>query len=745
MKKVAEVLLGAFLRRYPLPTRVSLFGFLGQYAWLKDILEELRPELFPPRPDALEPATAEAVSPAPDGRVLGILERSHIRGRMGYYKAEIYLGQRGNGHMFSAIETTSKRPVIIKEFILSESEFTKAEALHRQSNFQRLGGIQLADGRLQDFRVIQPLEAIADTESQSLCFLVTPDRDRSPTLRQLLQTARVLSVEQVQEVLSQILQTLDFLHNQKFNFPSGALQSGLVHGNLSLDSVLWTEQSAQLFVYLTDLLVWEQCFEPSVQLGRSTQPTAEMVQQDLRAVGDIGFFLLQGLALKPLEAYQPNSSVIKPPLYSILDSLQTGKFASAETARRELLQLGDRAPNVLVPVAETTTAAPASSNWSPLLLLSLLGLLVGALVLLPRLRSTASRSDPVMRVSSTCCLSEVSAVPAGEFTYTAVQRGTWWTILQQQNLLKRGQSLTTALELAQPKLRLRYVPPTSDPTNPTSTTFNPDIFAPVLTQVRSGAVDFAVLPAIAQLPGDMLAQTIAYDGLTTVVSFSYANRKQGLPTALKGQLSLTQVQQLFNGELNDWQKIGGLALPVQRYASNNPEAIAIFEQQVLNSRVSASLVKQLPSLELLRQVIRDFEDKNIGSIGVMPLSEMWGQCSVYPLALNVSGQAAVQPLVLSNRQEITPATDLCDRKGAFAPDPDRFHMGSYLPNYPISYPIVVIYPRNNRRSAIGKKFVELMRTTEGQKLLRAAGLVPLSPELPRKELSDQSAAPSTQR
>lgn len=730
MKKVAEVLLSAFLRRYPLPTRVSLFGFLGRYAWLKDILEELRPELFPPRPDALVAATAEQVSPELDGRVLGILERSQIRGRLGYYKAERYLGERGNGHLFSAIETTAKRPVIIKEFILSESNFTKAEALHRQSNFQRLAGIQLADGRLPEFRVIQPLEAIADTESQALCFLVTPDSDRSPTLRQHLQTVGALPPEQVREVLSQILQTLDFLHNHKFNFPSGALQPGLIHGNLSLDSVLWTEQLGQPFVYLTDLLLWEQCFEPSVQSGRSTQPTADLIQQDLRALGDIGFALLQGLNPPPPEPHPPTPPRVKPPLPLMLDHLRTGKFASAETARRELLQLATRSPTALIPVAATTPPAPATRPWSPLLLLSLLGLLVGALVLLPRLRSTASRSAPAARVATTCCLAEVSAVPAGEFTYTAVPRGTWWTVLQQQNLLQRGQSLTSALELAQPKLQLRYVPPTSAPTTSTDTTTSTTIFDSVLAQVRSGAADFAVLPAIAQLPGEFLAQPIAYDGLATVVSFSYANRSQGLPAALRGQLSLVQVQQLFKGQLNEWQKIGGPPLPVQRYAANNPEAIAIFEQQVLNSKLSLSLVKPLPSLELLRQVIRDFEDKNIGSIGVTPLSEMWGQCSVYPLALSEAGQAAVQPLVLSNGQEIIPETDLCDRKGAFAPDPDRFHTDSYILNYPISYPIVVVYPRDNRRSAIGKKFVELMRTIEGQKLLRAAGLVPLNSQLP---------------
>lgn len=699
MKKIAEVLLRTFLRRYPLPTRLSLFGYLGRYAWLKDVLEELRPELFPAKRVVPETVVSEAIAPELDATILGILEGSEIRGRLGYYKAETYLGQRGNGHLFGAIETTSKRRVVIKEFLLPTAMFTKAEAYQRQNRFQQLAGIQLADGRFQDCRLIQPIEAIADTESYERCFLVTEEHDRSPTLRQHLQRSGVLPVQQVQDILSQILQSLDFLHKQKYTFPSGAIQNGMVHGNLSLDSLLWIEQPAQTFVYLCDLQLWEQLFDPT-KAWQSTQATPDSVQQDLRAVGEIGAALLQGL--------EPNSTrSIEPHLKHLLDSLCTSKFDSAETARRELLQLMARSPDTLAPLAESTTQTPSSRHFSPLLLLSLLGLVTGAIVLIPRLQSKEARSVPIPPVS-TCCLKEVSAIPAGDFTYTSVKRGTWWTVLQQRNLQQRGQNFTEALELAQPKLQLRYAPANS--------------LDEVLQQVKSGTADFAVMPLM-ELPQELLAQEIAYDGLAAIVSFSYAKRDQGLPATLKGQLSLEQVRQLYEGQIHDWESLGGASLPVQRYASNNPEAIALFEQQVLKTRKLRTLprIEPLSSLELLRQIIRDFEDSGVGSIGFTPLSEIWGQCSVYPLALSQTRQAPVQPLVLSNGREIDPETDLCSRKGAYSPDPTRFQTNTY----PLSYPIVVIYPRDNRRSAMGKKFVELMRTVEGQQLLRAAGLVPL--------------------
>lgn len=717
MKKVAEVLLRTLLRRYPLPTRLSLFSYLGHYAWLKDVLEELRPELFPSPRNIPEAIAAEASLQKPDVDILGILKQADIRGRLGYYKVESYTGVRGRGHMFRAIETTSKRSVMIKEFLLPATTFTKVDAYQRQNGFQRLAGIQLADGRLQDFRVVQPIEAIIDTESQERCFLVSDRSDDAFTLRQHLQTHGALPLQRVRDVLSQILQTLDFLHNQKFSFPTGIIQNGIVHGNLSLDSLLWTERQAQPFVYLCDFLLWEQWFDPAVKEQRSTQVTPETRQQDLRAVSAIGTALLQGL--------EPNQAIaIEPNLQQILDLLRTAKFDSAETARRALLKLAAQSPSALAPLNERIAPAQMPRRFSPLVLLALAGLAVGALALLPRLRPRELRSSPIPSVS-TCCLAEVSAIPAGNYTYTAVQRGTWWTVLQQRHLLRRENSLTQAITRAQPNLQLRFYPTAS--------------LAQVLSQVSSGAADFAVMPLIDDLPKDLLAQEIAYDGLGAVVSFSYAQRQQGLSATLKGHLTLTQIQQLYTGQIDHWDMLGGPDLAVRRYVSNNPEVIALLEQRVLKGKTLQTLpnVIQVPSITLFQRIISDFEAKNIGGIGIAPLSEVWGQCSIYPLALSQRGEKAVQPMVLSNGQEITPETDLCSRKGAYGLASESFQTEAY----PLSYPLMVVYPRDNRRSAIGKKFVELMRTIEGQRLLQSAGLVPLSQTLTQKPTTSPSSQP----
>ncbi|NEP55356.1 MAG: hypothetical protein F6K65_43875, partial [Moorea sp. SIO3C2] len=74
------------------------------------------------------------------------------------------------------------------------------------------------------------------------------------------------------------------------------------------------------------------------------------------------------------------------------------------------------------------------------------------------------------------------------------------------------------------------------------------------------------------------------------------------------------------------------------------------------------------SLVMLRSVLADFEgsisgaEDPIGSVGVTAFSEIVGQCSVYPLAIQDADQDAVSPLIFHDGRPIQPQTDLCDRK-----------------------------------------------------------------------------------
>ena len=254
---------------------------------------------------------------------------------------------------------------------------------------------------------------------------------------------------------------------------------------------------------------------------------------------------------------------------------------------------------------------------------------------------------------------------------------------------------------------------------------------------------------------------IAYDALVVFVPFSYHERQNGLPQGLNGQITIHELRRLYTGDIHNWQELGGPDLPVQRYIPLNADAIHVFEQKVLKSEEAIAKFRQnLPqhpshtaddsfverqvplthgktpiqeeTLPMLRQMLRDFEVGTSGGIGFAPLSQVFGQCSVYPLAIRTPGQTAVQPIMQTEQDgsnsPITPAIDLCEDKGRYEPN-IAVLQPQLEPSliYPLAYPLAVIYPRDNSRPAIGQAFVELIKTKESQALLSKTGLVPLVP------------------
>uniref|UniRef100_A0ACD5GXH9 Uncharacterized protein n=1 Tax=Desertifilum tharense IPPAS B-1220 TaxID=1781255 RepID=A0ACD5GXH9_9CYAN len=186
-------------------------------------------------------------------------------------------------------------------------------------------------------------------------------------------------------------------------------------------------------------------------------------------------------------------------------------------------------------------------------------------------------------------------------------------------------------------------------------------------------------------------------------------------------------------------------LPVRLYIPQENEVVQIFEQRVLQteSRInqfrnlivqensSDSIVqflgnpaiRRLQTFPMLRQVIQDFENEQVGAIAFATLSKVFGQCSVYPLAIASDNQPPIQPLIQNNNRPITPATDLCQDKGNYRPNSSAFRSQTY----PLAYPIAVIYPRDNSRPPIGRKFADILSTQEGQQLLKKTGLIPIIP------------------
>jgi hypothetical protein len=73
-----------------------------------------------------------------------------------------------------------------------------------------------SDGQLQNFRVLTAWELIADPEQPRCYFICEGDQGELPTLRTYLNKTGKIDEKQEKEILRDLLQTLLYLHGQKF-------------------------------------------------------------------------------------------------------------------------------------------------------------------------------------------------------------------------------------------------------------------------------------------------------------------------------------------------------------------------------------------------------------------------------------------------------------------------------------------------------------------------------------------------
>lgn len=791
---VVKLLTKRFLSRYfltlPDAKRSIQYQALSNVGWLIPVLTELKPEILPEANedltrlqddvDSVRPEFIQAPTPhyhqyrcakenplscqtigqgtqahCEECAFPGLLpEKGQLIGKQGNYQIGKPLGRRGIGRLYAGVQLGSEKPVTIQEYLLPGRYFSHEEQRQYQEIFTSLAGLSLADGRVQDMRMVLPLEAIADTSGER-CYSITPAVDRSPTLNQYCAVHGALSGQTVVAMLNQLLQTLTCLHQQKFTLPSGQVTTGLVHGGISLDTLLWVDNtegaSPPGFVYLTDFSLWEKLFDPALVNRGDASP-----QQDLSAVGEVAFFLLNGATVdktgQPLNPQLDNNwpEQTYAPLKQLILRLLgiEPAFLNAQTARKALLKL----PTVpLVSQWEHRAEAlvvakkPWHKRYLPVLVTTavLLTLGSGGWLLWRALRPTYAKA-----LLPPCCLGDIAAVPAGNYTYAIPPHAYWQPLLKMTPPAPESDGFTTSSTQGLPQTlfdRIQgYHPelslvPRSAPS-----------IAEAIAQIQSGQADYAILPLTDEpLPANMAATIIAYDTLVPVVAFNYPNRVKGLPDALKGEISLEQLKDIYSGTVSHWNELASTDLPIKRYWHQDPTLQQIFDTRVLNTSTEQTSTGQtparqqsnpeqlgssttgiqpgvqdeeLPTITMLRGVLQDFENKSTGSIGIAPLSQVYGQCSVYPLAVKV-GRQAVSPLVFETGEAIRPKSDLCDRKGSYQPNAE----GIRDREYPLSYPLAVIYPFDNTRSDIGKKLADLLLTQESQAYFKAAGLVTAYP------------------
>jgi serine/threonine protein kinase len=636
-----------------------------------------------------------------------------IKGRRGTYQIKQCVGARGWGRLYKGVRLNDGQPIFVKEYLLLGLNAETAQ--RRKDTFVRVAGLTPADGRIQDFRLLPMEEAIASHQDDR-CYLISAIKDLPLPLQQYLAQRGTMTALQVRDLLNQTLQTLQFLHSQKFRRPSGQMDKGITHGNLNLDSVLWTENTGSsndpFYIYLSDLADWEFLFHPDASSLPPAQPA-----QDLMALGQIALELWTGAA----DPRQAIGSDHDRPLTQFLQQLMglEAPFASAEEARQVLLKLPrQEETSRLTGYAEPQSSKPKSWFWWCLgaFLLCLMG--VGWYLLKPKPDS----SDPFMayrQLQKT--FNEVSGIEENEYHYAREQEGTWSSVLNSKYLVP---SLAKVLQEQKPKTQ--YL---DKAFNSEGLGEDPRASAPIQA-VQNGEVDFAISSLTEPLTDEQGTVPIAYDGLLVFVPFT--KEVKSLPTSLNGKIRLEELRRLYIGDIKNWKELGGPDRVVQLRVPTDPEAVRMFQKLVLkDDKQAIARFKSLVTPQATQATLNENRDErnpadadSIISFGIF--SKFTDQCGGYPLAIVGEDGIAAQALVLkSNGAPITPKDNICDKISRLD--------GNLLrqKGYPLEYDLNVVYPRDNsgeNREKVARRFADLLtKTQQGQCLLNQAWLVPLQP------------------
>ena len=689
-----------------------------------------------------------------------------IRGRRGRYRVQSpNLNQESEKvRLYQGIHLLNNKSVWIKEYLLPEPDFNQQETKDRKERFELLASVNFKGEGGKDFRLVTPWDAIAFRDERR-CYLITEFIDNRITLRKYLHRKQgSMNYKQVRKFLEQVLLSLQYLHtDSKINLPLNERP----HGNLNLDSLLISSdelsnnsENEQFFIYLSDFALWEHLFKPP-----NSKLNHLSVQNDLKDLGYTAFYLLNGGDKDPIsgQEFDPKnekhwSNIRDINLKEFIRSLLglEGGFSNtkinsltAEYTRQELLST----PIILQEIAEKIEGKTEeydnlkSINNSKVLPIVLLIIILSLLVgftggigwLLFNILFKSKVEMPIIGEKYTCCINKVEGIDElqekSRITYN------FPTSEATLRYLMTTPNLVSARKTFPEELSDRIQDNVSKSSSGLSLYFQPvNDIADAVTKLKNSKSDFFITQKsedeLLNTPNanQLKSEIIAHEGIVVFVPFSDAQRENSFPKALNGKISFENLKKLYSGEITNWEKLDNKLpdLPVKLYAPQDEFLVQKFKNLVFKDdptraskfeemlRKNRTIIKQtIP--KTLRSLLNEFENKSQDGIGIGfgPLSQIYNQCSVYPLSIGEKGRE-VQSLVQNNGQDINPKTNLC-KKGGYYPNPEVFKENKY----PLKYPISVVYPEDEDSSIAGNKFVEILKTDEGQNLLRQAGLVPI--------------------
>ena len=298
--------------------------------------------------------------------------------------------------------------------------------------------------------------------------------------------------------------------------------------------------------------------------------------------------------------------------------------------------------------------------------------------------SNSQPSNPVALSSDP--FSSVANVPGGEFRYGG---STTWAPL-------RG-SVDPAIQLAYPTFKLNYT--------------NASGSGGGIQKLIDGELDFAQSsrPLNSKEKRDAQGKGIS---LQEIPVMTEAVAIAVHPDLSVPGLTLTQLKDIYTGQITNWNQVGGSDLAIIPASRSAGGTVQFFEEDVLEGSAFTASLKELSTTT---QALR-FVSENPGAIYFASAPEIVGQCTVAPLAIGTSAGQLIPPY---QQPYVLPENCPASR--------NQLNLQAIEnQTYPLTRPLYVIVKKDGQAAEqAGNAYAQLLKTNDGKALVRESGFVPL--------------------
>lgn len=288
--------------------------------------------------------------------------------------------------------------------------------------------------------------------------------------------------------------------------------------------------------------------------------------------------------------------------------------------------------------------------------------------------------------------SEVSGVPEGLFNYGG---STTWAPIRDR--------VDPVIQTVWPKFQLRYVQhPTKSPGSGTGIEMlldNQLAFSQSSRSVKDSEYQQARQKgfALREIP-------IAIDAITVAVH----------PDLPVGGLTVSQLRDIYAGDIDNWNEVGGPDLPIAPYSRSEEVGgtVEFFVENILGGEDFGANVELIPTTtQALRKVA-----ENPGGIYFASAPEVVGQCTVKSLPIGLKLDELVSPY----KEPFIPLENCPNDRNQL--NVSAFQAG----DYPITRRLFVVIREDGQiDQRAGEAYAELLRTDQGQALIEETGFVKL--------------------